>query len=324
MMLEALLDDLLGLEEHDLLLLLDRSRLRPVRAHPRVRVVETQGAYHQMFSELAAEADATLVIAPESGGLLEVLTASVEATGKRLLGSSSQAVAIAADKALTCRILRVAGVPTPETSRVADAETLASVARRLGYPVVLKPQDGAGCHAVCVARDDRALHRAFREAARDPGGAGSVIQPYIAGVHASVSLLVDRARAVPLTLNLQRIKGRRRLRYDGGQVPLEHPLRALAFDRALQAVSAIPGLRGYVGIDLVLTDREAVVIEVNPRLTTSYVGIRRLLQQNLAAAIIDAALGTVPSLSMVAARGPVRFTVGSGAAVGAERGPWFT
>ena len=34
----------------------------------------------------------------------------------------------------------------------------------------------------------------------------------------------------------------------------------------------MPGLRGYVGVDLVLTDSEAVVIEVNPRLTTAYLG----------------------------------------------------
>ncbi len=47
----------------------------------------------------------------------------------------------------------------------------------------------------------------------------------------------------------------------------------------------MPGLRGYVGVDLVLGDQadgsQDSVIEINPRLTTSYVGLRALAATNL-------------------------------------------
>ena len=51
-----------------------------------------------------------------------------------------------------------------------------------------------------------------------------------------------------------------------------------------RALAEIPGLAGYVGVDLVLGDTEAddVAIEVNPRLTTSYVGLRQRTRTNLA------------------------------------------
>jgi hypothetical protein len=43
-------------------------------------------------------------------------------------------------------------------------------------------------------------------------------------------------------------------------------------------------------VDLVLTEEEAVAIEVNPRLTTSYIGLRRVVNFNPAQAIVNAVL----------------------------------
>jgi predicted ATP-grasp superfamily ATP-dependent carboligase len=58
-----------------------------------------------------------------------------------------------------------------------------------------------------------------------------------------------------------------------------------ARDLAWRAISAVPGLSGYVGVDLVLGETD-VAIEINPRLTTSYVGYRALARFNLAQALL--------------------------------------
>ena len=62
------------------------------------------------------------------------------------------------------------------------------------------------------------------------------------------------------------------------------------FDFAKKFLSSIPGLRGYISMDFVLTDETAVAIEVNPRMTTSYIGLRSISSFNPAKAIIDAVL----------------------------------
>ncbi|HZY31514.1 MAG TPA: ATP-grasp domain-containing protein [Candidatus Methylomirabilis sp.] len=311
MMLEALVTDLLCLEEHELLLLIDRRRVDRVPPHRRLRVVDLRKSYRQGYTDMVEEADAALLIAPETGGFLEELTAVVEARGKFVLGSSSLGVKSAADKALTYQLLQASGIPTPVTHEVRHSDELVPLARQIGYPVVVKPRDGVGCQSVFFARRDEELQRAFATARRETRQETVLLQSYVEGVHASVSLLTDGMRCLPLTLNLQEIGGRTRVRYHGGQVPLEHPRRPLAFRRAREVVAAIPGLRGYVGIDVVLTDRDAVVIEVNPRVTTSYVGLRKVLRSNPAALMLGAAGGNLPDPGEIEIVGTARFTTRS-------------
>ena len=56
--------------------------------------------------------------------------------------TSSIAVDIASDKDLTTRLLGAAGLPVPKQESVRTADQAASVARRIGFPVVIKPLDG--------------------------------------------------------------------------------------------------------------------------------------------------------------------------------------
>ncbi len=311
MMLGALLTDLLRVEGHELFLLVDRDLAGPIPPGPRLHVRDVGEDYQGAFMQAVEHVDAVLLIAPETGGLLAGLTAFVESRQKLILGSSSRAVACAGDKARTYRVLRAQGIPTPETHQVRDSGDLASIARHLGFPVVVKPLDGAGCQTVLIARRAAELRRAFLSAVRETGQHTHLVQRQIDGVHASVSVMSDGVRAVPLTLNRQEIRGRTRLKYHGGRVPLDHPLCSLAFRRAEQVVSAIPGLKGYVGLDMILTERDAVVVEVNPRLTTSYVGIRQVVAQNLGAMIVGAAMGHLPDPEAIEVVGTASFSTRS-------------
>jgi len=62
-------------------------------------------------------------------------------------------------------------------------------------------------------------------------------------------------------------------------------------------MEAVPGLRGYVGVDLVLgpndDGNEDWVIEINPRLTTSYIGLRVVAKANLAEAMLRVVGGEI-------------------------------
>ncbi len=53
------------------------------------------------------------------------------------------------------------------------------------------------------------------------------------------------------------------------------------------AVDAITGLRGFVGVDFIWNadERHATILEINPRPTTSYVGLSRLAPSRLAGTV---------------------------------------
>ena len=81
-------------------------------------------------------------------------------------------------------------------------------------------------------------------------------------------------------------------------------LQQRAQQLALQAVRLLPPSLGYIGVDLVLgfaeNGSQDRVLEINPRLTTSYVGLRAVCQQNLAQAMLELAVGKYPALSFSA------------------------
>ena len=56
-----------------------------------------------------------------------------------------------------------------------------------------------------------------------------------------------------------------------------------------------PTARGCVGVDLILGDlpSDECGIEINPRLTTPYVGLREMIHGNLAARLFDLETGPV-------------------------------
>jgi hypothetical protein len=116
-----------------------------------------------------------------------------------------------------------------------------------------------------------------------------VIGPQAAGIAASASFLCGPGEPVPLLAGAQMLSTDGRFRYLGGRLPLPADLSARAISLAARAVAAVPGVRGFAGVDLVLEAVPAqgspprdTVIEINPRLTTSYVGLRVLARRNLA------------------------------------------
>lgn len=304
----ALIADLAAMRRHQIVTTVDPRF--PVRARPGVEVVTLRAGSAPLLDRLIASAEAVWLVAPETGGCLERLAARVEEIGRTLLGSGAAAIRRASDKAGLPRRLARHGVPHPKTRVLRAGADWETAALRIGYPVVVKPARGAGCQGVSLARDARELRRAVDMAGRADGGGPLLLQRYVPGVAASVSLLAGGGRAAALTVNAQWVHASRPFAYRGGTTPLDHPLAGRAVAAALRACRALPGLRGWIGVDVVLTDSEAVVIEVNPRLTTSYLGVRAALEENVAALALAACAGALPAPPR--ARRHVRYSAAGG------------
>jgi predicted ATP-grasp superfamily ATP-dependent carboligase len=287
-MLAALLEDFARVPGvRAVTLLHDRCPHEPAGA--RVRRARTAEEPHA-FGELAAAAAATVVIAPEFDDLLVTRCRWVEEAGGRLLGPSAAAAALAGDKFLLARHLQARGVPTPGCVLLPCGGAV-SEAPPLTFPVVFKPRHGAGSQATFLLRTADELPGCAARV-RDEGWRGEVIlQPFVPGLAASVALLLGPRQLIVLPPAAQVLSEDGRFRYLGGRLPLPPSLARRAVELAQRAVAAVPGLRGYVGVDVVLGEGGDWVIEINPRLTTSYVGLRALAEGNLAEALSRVADG---------------------------------
>jgi predicted ATP-grasp superfamily ATP-dependent carboligase len=163
---------------------------------------------------------------------------------------------------------------------------------------VVKPDDGAG--SVNTRRHGDRAAALIDWQLREQRGEIATLEPWVDGDTLSLSLLVHDDGAELLAVN------RQRLAIDGeGLVSLiEVDIAAADIDAAQQQAleqtvrgvrAALPGLAGWVGIDLVWhAGHGPVVIEVNPRVTSAYVGMSAALGRNLAEEILAAHEATHP------------------------------
>lgn len=247
-----------------------------------------EGTGEVPFRRLAGTADWTLIVAPEFDDILANRLRWVEEAGGCSLNSTPDAARLAGDKLRLAGRLRERGVPTPAT--------VAWSAAAPSFPAVCKPRHGAGSQATFLVRDEGELHQAVDEAATERWSDDLILQSFIPGEAVSVSFLIGPGRRLAMPAAAQHLSTDGRFRYLGGSLPLDPQRNARATRLAARAVDAVEGLGGYVGVDVVLgtaADGDAV-IEINPRLTTSYVGLRALARFNLAEALLAVMAGDEP------------------------------
>jgi predicted ATP-grasp superfamily ATP-dependent carboligase len=250
-------------------------------------VIEIESIPHWRgeFDRLAREADWTMVVAPELDGILRQTLRRVDAARGRALNASDEFVAIASDKHRTAMRLATAGIPVPQARLLEADET--KLPADFEYPAVLKPVDGAGSQHTLL------VHGAGDEPPPYPWPRR--LERFCPGRAASVAALCGPGGRTLLPPCWQNLSDDGRFVYRGGATIREGPLAARAAALAARTLDALPPARGYVGVDLLLGNdpngEGDVVIEVNPRLTTSYVGLRAAVPQNLAKAIVDVADG---------------------------------
>jgi len=96
--------------------------------------------------------------------------------------TSTIATDLARDKDDTSRLLERAGLPVPESRVATSAEEAIAFARRIGYPVVVKPVDGNHGRAVGLdLNSETAVAAAFAAATAQTSGGRVVVQRQVPG-----------------------------------------------------------------------------------------------------------------------------------------------
>jgi predicted ATP-grasp superfamily ATP-dependent carboligase len=234
-------------------------------------VLPNEGDFAAEIDRLAPACDMGLVIAPDH--LLSRFTMILEQHTHNL-GCGFMSAALCANKVQTQKILLQHGIPVP------------------GEPgpgkKVIKPVKGCGAQGVRLSEGD--------------AGGDEFAERYIVGEHFSVSIIPNRvigdaclyfSGAPPLVLAVNRqkieIDSDGAFRYLGGETPV-HPDREEEITSIAKKAVEILGCQGYCGVDMVVADR-TYVVDVNPRITTSLVGIAACMKEEIADLLVAASKG---------------------------------
>ena len=250
--------------------------------------------------ELIKKSDISWLIAPETGDCLASLAELFIEHGKIFIGSNPDAIRIATSKLLTSKILAEANINIVDT-RTLSGEIPAS---QTGW--IIKPDDGVGGESCCFINNKNRLSEIISENING----NFVVQPYIEGKHMSMSLLVFDNDVRLLACNQQYIT----VKEETVSLTAIGVNECLIFknemmELAIKIVSKIPGFAGYIGIDLIESESELFVLEINPRFTTAYAGLSDSLGCNITEKILDTFLNKkLPDINLAAAV-PIRINV---------------
>ncbi|TAL47695.1 MAG: ATP-grasp domain-containing protein [Methylovulum sp.] len=273
LMLQALLENFFEINGIELLVMLDYRLVGALRlGNAGIATINPEHDSHEEFARLARQCDAAWPIAPEFDGILEGLCRAVE-QDTLLLTSAAEAVAITGNKLLTYQHLVRHHIATVPTELLSEAGF---------YPGewMIKSIDGAGCSKSYLITDQQAFDAALRQSGQ------FIIQPHLNGKKTSLSCLFKQGRAWLLSVNLQRFKIVDR-QYQLLAIIVNHnPDSGLYQSLADNIARAFPDLWGYAGIDLIETAEQTLVLEINPRLTTSFAGIHDALGINVAEQVL--------------------------------------
>jgi predicted ATP-grasp superfamily ATP-dependent carboligase len=278
LMLKALLDGLCGIAGLDITVMLDARLIHELApSNIQIVLIGPQDDCFGRFGQLAEQYDAVWPIAPEFDAILFDLCALVERAGRILLTSGSEAVRVATDKYETFQYLVRGQIPTVLTRLLDDCSSFPGES-------IVKPIDGAGCSDSYLIHDAGDFDRVVE---RLRGAGKYIIQPHLYGEKTSLSCLFKNGRAWLLAANLQQFEIVQN-QYQLSAIRVNHRCDLSAYQGLIGAVAeAMPGLWGYVGIDLIETPAQALVLEINPRLTTSFAGLHMALGINPAALVLQ-------------------------------------
>ena len=296
----ALLDDL---EEYNVDLVINESYNNVVDDLKNVNPILIDCDIVDWLADNASDFTKAIFISAENNNNLYNITRILEENDVEVYTSSSDACLIASDKFETYE--KLAGiVPQPRSFRMKIDKT--------GYwkraidnlyekwqaedpltplKLIIKPVIGVDCEDIVVIENIEDLTLDLDKIFKP--GSRILIQEFIEGTDVSVSLLSDGEKAIPISLNEQYVQLKNdKGTYLGGKLPFDTEYKDEIFEISVKAVEAVDGLKGFVGVDLIINADEKDVysvylLEINSRFTTPYVGLKKIANINIGKTIIE-------------------------------------
>jgi carbamoyl-phosphate synthase large subunit len=190
------------------------------------------------------------------------LAGAIHQSGAHILGSSFEAIDLGEDRRRCERLLRRLGIPTPHGGAARSHEEALAIARRIGFPVVVRPSYVLGGRDVVIVRDEDALARYLKVARGE-----ILVDQYLEGRELDVDAICDgKSVLIPGILEQLEPAGI----HSGDSVacyppPTLTPAERDRVRRHTEVIAHAIDAVGLINIQYVVRDGQPWVLEINPR-----------------------------------------------------------
>jgi len=263
-----------------------------------VKLVKPEDEFLKIYTNYVKKSTFCFIIAPEFSKHLYNLTQIAKDLNKKILSINLNGVWLGTSKLETYKYFIANKVNTPKSYKIPlkggemDVDFILQKFDQLGSSIIMKPEDGAGSELIYhFTTKDQILLLFERAKANFDIARSYIVQEFIDGDDLSISIInrtnsekINDRDQIILSINaqnVQNIDSNKDSYYLGGFTPVEnYKVLRNKFEKILKSMD-LTSFQGYFGIDFIKkADNSIYFIEINPRLTTSYIGIRNILDFN--------------------------------------------
>ncbi|MFX0012108.1 MAG: ATP-grasp domain-containing protein, partial [Candidatus Hermodarchaeota archaeon] len=304
-MLRSIAEDFKNLD-YEIITQIDRriSHLAKYLSVDQFYSVDSDNKFDATFSKCMDMVDICFIIAPEFSNILYHLTRVAFNLNKAIISIGLEGIKLGTSKIATYNFFKNYDIKTPITFLIPslngkiDLNFIYEQFDKYNFPFIIKPDDGVGAESIYFFPDIDAVVNFFSNPYLDFNFKRKyILQEFIYGEDYSVSIInkpfknnLKNGKTI-LSINSQKIKYKNCLGkalYEGGYTPV--PRFNFLKKKLMKLLNKIDlnNFNGYLGIDFILTkENEIYFIEINPRLTTSYIGIRKIYSQNILSLLVQ-------------------------------------
>ncbi len=221
------------------------------------------------------------------------LASELSRRGLRILGSDRRTVDMAENREQFEAALARLGVQRPQGRAARSFREARTIARELGFPVLVRPSFVLGGRAMEIVHDEAQLAAYARSAPPIDADAPLLVDKYLRGLELEVDAVFD-GDDILIPGIFEHVE---RAGIHSGDSISVYPVQTIdaAMERRIAdvttAIARELGIRGLINIQFVMRDERLYIIEANPRASRTVPIIQKATGINLVAAATRIALG---------------------------------
>jgi len=281
-----------------------------------IQKVDAKDNYINIFKNQVRNCKYIFIIAPESSNILYELTEIAKNYKKIILSVDLEGIKLSTSKIMTYSFFKKNKINTPKTyliplrNKKFDLEFIIQKFKELKRPIIIKPEDGVGAESIYYFGSENQIREFFHSLDNSfKYNRTYILQEFIDGRDLSISLIGSSSNlnsqiATPIFLSINsqdveitnlKIKSE----YFGGYTPVEDQKEILNYLSKILNKVNLSKFSGYYGIDFIQKKNKTVhFLEINPRLTTSYIGLRNVIDINPVELIINSKLNSMKPVKL--------------------------